>query len=82
MSRPAPDALEPYREAIRALGMKVTPYRMGLQMGQAHQESVDAWRAQPMASRPTNRPAAPECPYPARNTRICWKAGFDRMVRR
>lgn len=53
-------ALQPFRDAIRAAGRKVTPYRMGLQMGRAFRGA----------------PEAPDCPYLNDHSVRLWSDGF------
>ena len=62
MNAPAVDPLDVYRDAVRAKGWRITPFRLGLAVGKAH------------ATRPREVPA---CPYPYTRSRRSFQAGVE-----
>jgi hypothetical protein len=61
-TKKTPDAFETHRDAIRAAGFDVTPFRLGQEVGKAY-----AW----------NPHDAPACPYTNRISRNLYLAGFN-----
>lgn len=79
----ASDPVEIARAAVRAWNMKVTPYRVGIAMGQAFATTFRAYTAAATVSRDySGRPEAPACPYAHRLSARNWREGFERELRK
>lgn len=74
---------EEAKAAIRARGHKVTPFRVGIEMGRSYKAEFDAWSAHARAARDySGRPDAPQCPYAMNVSVIGWSEGFRVGMRR